>query len=338
MTKRAFKDYNARLNKEALMKSLICGLIIGFSALFVSAMIFWLTAFNHTWLCAVVWAVVTAGTTPIFYYKKFRPSVREIAKRIDSLGLEERMLTMSQFEGDNSYIAVRQREDAMRALSTVNAKLIKFAISVPLCIMLGLVGLSGMGMATVAALSEAGVIESGKDIIEESVLPEPKKFEISYDVKGAGMIEGDIFQIVEEGKNASPIMAVPDDEWVFLEWSDGSTDPYREELNVQSNMELIAIFSPTQDGFPGDGEGEEGDSDSEAPPEEGGEKPGDDPGQGKPNADWSPTNQVIDGETYYGGTTYDNAYEDVIAELTQNDEIPEELKQIIDSYFQTIEQ
>lgn len=339
MTKKAFKDYNVRLNREAFIKSLICGLIIGFSALLVSATVFWLTAFNQTWLCAVIWAVATAGTTPIFYYKKFRPTVREMAKRIDKLGLEERMLTMAQFEGDNSYIAVRQREDALRALSTVNAKLIKFVVSVPLIITLAIVGVSGTGMVTVAALSAAGVLDSGKDIIEEVVLPEPEEYEISYDVKGAGMIEGDIFQIVVEGKNATAVMAVPDDEWVFLEWSDGSTDPYREDMNIQSDMNLIAIFSPTMDAFPGDGEGEEGDSDSEAPPEgEEGGKPGDDPGKGSTGGEWTPTNQVIDGETYYGGTTYDNAYEDVIAELTQNDEIPDDLKAIIDSYFQTIEQ
>ena len=338
MTKKAFKDYNARLNKEAFLKSLICGLIIGFSALLVSATVFWLTAFNQTWLCALIWAAATAGTTPIFYYKKFRPSVRETAKRIDQLGLEERILTMAQLEGDNSYIAVRQREDAMRALATVNAKLIKFVVSVPLIVTLAIVGVSGTGMVTVAALSAAGLLDSGKDIIEEVVLPEPEEYEITYDVKGAGMIEGDIFQIVQEGKNATGVMAVPDDEWVFVEWSDGSTDPYREDMNVQSDMELIALFNPTMDAFPGDGEGEEGDTDSEAPPSESGQKPGDDPGQGQGGTEWVPTNQVIDGETYYGGTTYDNAYEDVIAELTQNDEIPEELKQIIDSYFQTIEQ
>ena len=161
MTKKAFKDYNARLNKEAFVKSLICGLIIGFSVLLVSAIVFWLTAFNQTWLCAVIWAAATAGTTPIFYYKKFRPTVKEIAKRIDELGLEERMLTMAQFEGDNSYIAVRQREDAMHALSTVNAKLIKFVVSVPLIVTLAIVGISGTGMVTVAALSAAGVLDSG---------------------------------------------------------------------------------------------------------------------------------------------------------------------------------
>ncbi|MBQ8291709.1 MAG: hypothetical protein IJX88_04270 [Clostridia bacterium] len=337
MVENLLKDYNKRLEKEAFFKALICGAIIGFAALFVAATIFWLTEFKHVWLGAVVFVAVTGAGTPLFYFKKFRPSARTVAKRIDKLGLEERMLTMTQFANDNSYIAVRQREDAKRALATVNPKLLQIVISVPLIIGLAVSALTGAGMVTVSALSSAGLLNSGKEVIEEVITPPLEEFEVSYDVKGEGMIEGEIFQIVLEGRNAKGVMAVADDEWVFMGWSDGVEDPYREDINIQEDLHVIAIFMLGMDGFPGDGEGEEGE-DPNAPDGEEGNKPGKEDGGKRPTAEWQANNQVIDGKTYYGGPTYDNAYEQAMEELQQNEEIPDELKAIIESYFQTIEQ
>ncbi|MBQ9728262.1 MAG: hypothetical protein IJV85_01560 [Clostridia bacterium] len=337
MVENLLKDYNKRLGKEAFLKALICGSIIGFSALFVAAAIFWLTEFKHVWLGAIVFVVVTGAVTPIFYVKKFRPSARTVAKRIDKLGLEERMLTMAQFKDDDSYIARIQREDAKHALSTVNPKLLQIVVSIPLIIGLSVSALTGAGMITVSALSSAGILSSGKEVIEEVVTPPLKEFEVSYDVKGEGMIEGEIFQIVLEGRNATGVMAVADDEWVFMQWSDGVEDPYREDLNIQEDLHVIAIFAMGMDGFPGDGEGEEGE-DPNAPGEEEGDKPGKEDGGKRPTVEWQANNQVIDGKTYYGGPTYDNAYEQAMEELQQNEEIPDELKEIIENYFTTIEQ
>ncbi|MBQ7368680.1 MAG: hypothetical protein IJW60_03100 [Clostridia bacterium] len=333
------KSYNTRLTKEAIIKSLICGLIVGFSALLISSLVFWIVNPALWWLGAIFFALFTTAGTFFFYQKVYRPSARQVAKRIDGLGLEERMLTMTQLEGDDSYIAVRQRQDAISALSTINAKLLKMAISVPLIVCASVTGVLGLGTTTVSALSAAGVISSGKDVIEEVIPPAPKpEFEINYDVKGSGMIEGDVFQIVVQGESATGVLAVPDDDWAFTEWSDGSTNPYREDGNVQENMTIIANFSKLQDGFPGDGDGQPGEDDG-APgdPEQPGKKPGDD-GQGIKGGEWEARNQVIDGQTYYGGKTYENAYEDMLEDLAQNGEIPDELRKVIESYFETIEQ
>ena len=127
-----FKKYYSRLAKEGFLKALVCGLIIGFSLLLISAAVFWLADIERFWLCIVLWAVATATATPIFYFKAFRPTIKAIAKRVDELGLEERILTMTELEKDDSYIAMRQREDAKAALKTIDAKRLKFAISIPL--------------------------------------------------------------------------------------------------------------------------------------------------------------------------------------------------------------
>lgn len=341
MTKNMFKNYNARLVKEAVIKALICGMIVGFSALFVFATIFWITGFKQVWLCAIVWVAATVMATPIFYFVKFRPTVKDIALRIDELGLEERILTMTELENDDSYMAKTQRSDALRALETVNAKLIAIAVSVPLIVAASISAIFGLGMTTVSALSATGVIKSGQELVEDATKEPEKQYEVTYEVMGEGMIDGEEFQIVKEGENATGVMAVADDEWAFVMWSDGSKSPYREDVKITKDTVVVAIFMQIEEGMdPMDGE--DGEDGKGKPSDKG--KPGNKPGEGEPSdspqgsGQYEPANQVIDGETYYGGSTYDNAYEQMMEELAQSEDIPDELKDIIVDYFETIEQ
>ena len=64
----------------------------------------------------------------------------------------------------------------------------------------------------------------------------------------------------------------------------------------------------------------------------GGEGTGAGPGVG---GEYVPSNQVIDGETYYG-KEYAIAFEDMLERLSQNAELPKELRDLISSYFETI--
>ena len=203
MTGELFKKYYSRLAKEGFLKALVCGLIIGFSLLLISAAVFWLADIERFWLCIVLWAVATAVATPIFYYTAFRPTIKAIAKRVDELGLEERILTMTELEKDDSYIAMRQREDAKAALKTIDAKRLKFAISIPLIVSLSVVAVFGSGMTTVAALSEYGVIKKGSDVIDDIIQPAPKTFTIEYRVQGEGtiLIEGQTNEEIGDSPN-----------------------------------------------------------------------------------------------------------------------------------------
>ena len=336
-----FQSYRTKLARESFVKALMFGLAIGFGAMALSALVLWFTYAKFYWLSIIVMAVTAGVVTPIVYYKKFQPTVRETAARIDELGLEERMITMTQLEGDESYIAKRQREDALNALNTVNASLLKFVVSVPLVIALSVTAVCGIGMTTVSALTAHEVIKGGDEIIDEFVTPEPKQFELLYEVgEGEGMIEGSAFQIVQEGGTAEWVMAVPDDEWVFVEWSDGSTDPYRMDTDIASDMTITAIF---QQGEPGEGEkgdqgdeGEEGEGQPEGDSQEGDQNNGDSNEAEEGGGAYEDNNQVIDGETFYGGATYDNAYDDAMNEVTQDSEISKDEKDVIGNYFDTI--
>lgn len=343
MTEKSFKQYRARIAKEGILKALLCGLIVGFSALFVSAGIFWFIGFKHVWVCAIVLAGVTAIATPLFYRFKFRPTVKQVAMRIDELGLEERVLTMMELKGDDSFIAQKQKEDTEKALASVNASLIAIAISVPLIVAVAISGVFGAGMTTVAGLFAAGYIKSGSELIEEALTPPPNQYELTYEVLGEGMVEGDMFQIVVEGKDASMVTAVADDEWAFMGWSDGVKSPSRVDKKVDKNITVVAIFMQLEEGDAemGGEEGEEGEEGKPSEDQDG--KPGNKPGESDskdPSAggQYEPSNQVIDGETYYGDEVYDSYYEAIMEYLTQNEDIPAELKQFIVDYFDTIEQ
>ena len=342
--KNILKKYRSKLVKEAVLKASFAGAVFGFSALLLYEFIAWMFAAKAVWLGAIVFVVVAGIAGALFYYKKFRPTAKQTAARIDKLGLEERVLTMTELEKENSEIAAMQRADTIKALSSngISEKLIKIAVSVPMIIALVFSAVCGIGMTTVSALAAKGTIASGSETIAEVIDKEKaKQFEITYEVyMGEGMIEGDIFQVVEEGFDATPVLAVPEDGYAFVFWSDGSDDPYRADSNILASITYYAVFMPIEEG---DGNGDlpgEGDEPSDLPGDFGEEGEGDETGEGEPNKGaggiYEEHNQVYDGETYYGGQVYQNAYEEALERLNENEELSDEEKELINEYFKTI--
>lgn len=341
--KELLKKYHSRLVKEAALKALLCGAIFGFVALLVFEFVAWIVAFGAIWLGAVVFVAVTAGAALLFYFKKFRPSMKQTAARIDRLGLEERVLTMKELENEASEIARIQREDTVRVLSAngINEKFIKIAVSVPIVVGVFVSAVFGVGMTAVSALAAHGTIGNGSEVIG-GIVEEPKKqFEIEYEIyMGEGNIDGAPFQIVEEGDDASPVLAVPEEGFAFVFWSDGSEDPYRCDTAVSGNAKYYAVFLPVEDGE-GDGIPMDGDEPSDLPADPDGEGNGgeqgdrNDPGTGAGGV-YEEHNQVYDGETYYGGQVYQNAYDDAMERMSGDEELSDEDKDLINEYYKTI--
>ena len=365
MANQIVEKYSARLSKEGFLNASICALGMGFAALLVTSLVFWLTGFDYPWVSFIVMAAVTAGTLPLMYYKKFRPSEKEIAQRVDELGLKERLLTMVELDGDDSYIAVRQREDSKRAIENVSTKLLRVVASIPLIAMASVLALTGGAMATVTILSDKGILSSGKDLIEEAITPDPVYYEVEFVEEGGGMLDGDIFQMVEEGMGVAEVYAIPDDEWFLHQWVwevDGveytleGTDVFVvEDLVVNQNIIVTAYFVEVSESQQqGSGEGEPSDEPPESEPQEGepteseeGEDeeneeesedapPSDKPGGDQAGGESQANDMVIDGETDYGGDVYNNAVEDATKEVESNDDIPEDLKDLIGDYFDNI--
>ena len=96
MANKLFRKYFNRLIGEGVLRSFLCGLVGGFSAVVISALTCWYFAYQQIWLTIGIGLGVTAVTTTIFYFAKYRPNLKAIAQRIDELGLEERVLTMTE--------------------------------------------------------------------------------------------------------------------------------------------------------------------------------------------------------------------------------------------------
>lgn len=376
MADKIFEKYYGRIAKEGVLKAFLIALCFGAGALGVMALCSWIFGFKAgLWIGVALFAVLTGGLTPLLYFRKFRPTTKQIARRVDELGLEERVLTMTELENDSSYIAMRQREDAMDSLHHVDHMLLKIAVSTSLVVAVCLVGFAGLAFTTVDALYVADVIPSVLTSISETIgvkwyfvsygaelsdnavkmfedasLPVPESgfgAVYYYDEENWNAMEpfGEEIE-VKGGEQAPGVIAIAEPGYVFLQWSDGSRDPFRKDV-VQSDLILTAFFEPLPDldvddpelqdpssqnqqsdqgngPNDGDGGGEKGD---------GQEGPGGDSAGGGPN---SASGKILDGETYYGDD-FSNAYEEAQERLNSDEDLSEKKKDWVNGYYESIE-
>jgi len=346
-----FPKHSSKLKFEALLRAFLCGLAVGFSAAFVAAFATWLTVIDGVWLILTALAAATAVATPIFYFARFRPTAISSARRIDTLGLEERLVTMVEYKDDPSVIAKLQREDAKAALARASAKYLKITISNAVVVSLIICAYLFAGMTTVNILAEKGIIQGGDDLVNNFVEEQTTEWvSVSYIIEEGGTLEGDEEQMIVKGTNASTVTAVADDGYVFKEWSDGSAFPTREDREINADIVYVAIFTPLQDGDSGeDGDpgedGEEGDEgdDSDAPGEEGdegeqGEQQQPQPGDQEPNpgagGKYEAHNQIIDGNKFYRDELDGKYREDALDLLEdENSGLSDAEKELIKKYF-----
>ncbi len=68
-------------------------------------------------------------------------------------------------------------------------------------------------------------------------------YTLEYDTDGNGFIEGEATQAVEHGSDGSPVEAIPEAGYYFVDWSDGVTDNPRTDENVTEDMSVTAHFA-----------------------------------------------------------------------------------------------
>lgn len=348
--KQYFKEQEGKLRLEALLKSTLAGAIVGGAFGFIAAFVTWLTDWEAVWVSIAVILGVTLIAGAIFYLTLFRMDNTSIAKRLDRLGLDERLITMVEYENDDSYMASVQRQDAKDRLAEIKKSDVKILIPTKLIVWSAVSYFLAIVMTVLAILASLGLIMGGGDVIDALTPEEPEiNLSVMYEAEEGGSIDGECEQLVLKGKDAEPVLAVPDEGYIFIEWSDGSTDPYRHDREILEELELFAIFEWDEEGEEGDegeeGEGE-GEGDMEAPSEDQGEKSGEgekseESEDGKPSdkdeqsdqGKYGEANQVIDGETYYREIL--SEYKDKLIEyLEQNrDKLSEEEIAIIESYI-----
>ena len=67
-------------------------------------------------------------------------------------------------------------------------------------------------------------------------------YNITYTSSEGGIIEGNLNQEIEEGKDATPVKAIANVGYKFLEWSDGVIENPRIDKSVKKNATIMAIF------------------------------------------------------------------------------------------------
>ena len=336
-----------KLTVEAWLKSLFSGLLVSFGVNFVLSMVFWITGIKSLTLFIAlscgIFVLVTACAGVIFYFAKFRPTEKSNAKRIDSLGLQERTITMIDFKDDGSIMAAVQRKDAMQALNKFDPKSIRFTFNKKLV----------TGRAVTAVLSVtmnllAILLPSITEIITE-MQSAPDYIPVSYVAEEGGYITGgEDEQLVLMGESADTVTAVPEEGYTFEGWDDGYKKPTRTDDNVDHPLVLTAIFLPIDED--GDDEGDPGESgeNGDAPGEEEGdngessnqgENPGDNPSDTGGDPSTRDQNFIIDGteDNDYKVILQEYAKEDVIKFLKENiDNLSDEVREIIETYIEIL--
>lgn len=340
------KNYKSRLAKEGWLKAVLCGASVGFGADILCAFAFWVFGIKLFWVCILVFAAVTAIATPLFYFCRFKNSRRQVASRIDMLGLEERILTMTQLENDDSYIARRQREDAMNALKSVNASFVKIAVSASMVVTCCTTLVLGIGATTASALSSKSLVTM---IQENKTESNSGIFHLIYGIKGnaGGRVDGELEQTVNEGESGKIVQAVADDGYVFVGWTDGYEDATRVDIEVNGDVTANAVFveiecdeeedvaeEERREGEPG-GKGNGGAPQNPENPNGGSSGDGDSNDGAGAGSDVA-SNQVIDGSTYYGDE-YGGSLSDAQDSMNSNSNLSGEEKGTIGDYFHNIQ-
>lgn len=68
-------------------------------------------------------------------------------------------------------------------------------------------------------------------------------FTLEYFAGSNGYLSGETWQVVEYGDNGTPVEAIPDTLYHFVDWSDGLTDNPRTDTNVVDNITVTANFA-----------------------------------------------------------------------------------------------
>lgn len=331
-----FRKFYVRLRREAVIKSLLWGLVAGLGAMFIVAFATWFTDFKGLFLTIGIFVGVWAAVTVLLFFLRFKPTEEEVASRVDRLGLDERLITMLGLRGEETYIAVRQREDAHEKLKDVGVSGLKFTVSLSLILVLGIAGVFAFGMTTVTGLSDYGVLPTVSEMIGEAERQNPDNYiDVVYEAGKGGEIYGEANQTLMKHDSTTTVVAVAMDGYRFYMWTDGCTTPSRSDDDITEDTTFTARFlAMDKDEID---TRVEGDEPNDQPKEDGNDSGnGNQPGQGpQGGGEYIEYNYVIDGVTYYRGV-FDDYYAAAMEEMSQNDEISDELREFLEAYFNSI--
>lgn len=181
--KTALKPFKRRLTAEALLRAALSAGLIAAGTAVVAGVIHILLP----WLIPELWIML--GSTGIFavslgllFLLRYRPTKRDLAKRLDGLGLSERVETMLELEHSEAPAARLQREDTVARLQTIPQKALQMRVSrvkALLCALL--VALTAVLLAApeVDLISRHDIINRLNQLLEDSQVEDDLREDLS---------------------------------------------------------------------------------------------------------------------------------------------------------------
>ena len=130
--------FKRRIILNSTINSIIYGLIGAFVFSTIITIILFLFNTKNIGITLLIFIFSLIVFSLICYFWRFRVTKKAMAKQIDSLGLDERVITMLEYQNDDSIFARLQREDAYKKLSEISVKQIKINIKKVTLVVLGI--------------------------------------------------------------------------------------------------------------------------------------------------------------------------------------------------------
>ena len=119
-------EFKKKAKKQNIIKAGLCSVAISLLFNIPFLISFWIMDYKYKFIiCAGIFIIGISVLFPVLYFKKFKYTEIQLAKRIDDLGLEERVLTMIELKDNDSFIAKKQKEDTLNILKTVEVNDLK---------------------------------------------------------------------------------------------------------------------------------------------------------------------------------------------------------------------
>lgn len=322
-------SFKKRVIAENAINAIFLNIIISAVLMIVSSIIVFFIDSKFFYVPLIVFLLALGLGTTITLFARW-PSILDVAHRIDESGFNQQVTTMVEFLGDDSEIAMMQRERVKRLLSEHSSKEVKIKINKKFLISaIVVLAVSFIPIGFVGASNFKGVPQYHE--IQKKRMTKRAERKIIYSAEEGGRIIGKLEQeITDTGK---PVYAIPNDGYYFVGWSDGNSNQYRIDSNISGTITLKALFRK----FKHD-QNVEGISDKNLPQQEYEEHvfQGDKPSHiGGGSGKYEEINQIIDGKTYYRDVLEKYTNQELQA-LANDKSIPEEIRRLIEEYFKII--
>lgn len=368
-------EYRRRLGLFSALKALLFGVTAGLFAFGAAVLVMKIINRSGFVIPAVIFAAVFAAAAAAALIFLF-PSYNYTAKKLDDLGLKERTSTMLALAGSPTEIAALQRSDALAHLGTVEKKQLRERIST-LSIILVLAALIFASVCSIipAAWFQRTEEKSAEEVWQD-VLEMLREEQQRLEQQGEEALSDEMKDLIEKLENSDSILnAIGDintaEENAVDDVLNGEASPRsaREMIEVLEEAKRMLLdleeAENAQAGegemeimIPGEGEkGEEGEGQGEEPAEggeegegqgENGEQQPDNAGQkGHGSSEERPDEEERESnktELIYdpisGTVKYGDVFSVYLSEYLKNSEggeIPFELKDAADAYFNSLD-